>query len=303
MLTMLAPMAGYTDRVIRDLCRMHRADIVYGEMINAHTVVRTPEKAQELLGIENETAPRAVQLFGNEPSMLAQAAKILVSWNVQYIDFNAGCPVKKVVAIGAGSALLKNISVLNDCLRSIRNAAPDVHVSVKIRAGWDMHSLVHREIGRIVSGEGLNHITIHARTRADGFSGTPNLRYIQELKEVCSIPVIGNGNILSWRDAETMVTRTGCDGVMIGRGAIGRPWIFAEIAQGNDIEKTHDEIRDMIIAVYHNKIVLHGERTAIVEMRKTVPFFIRGWEHAKHIRMQLNRVCTIKDVEEVLCEV
>lgn len=303
MYTMLAPMAGYTDRAIRDLCRMSGASIVYGEMINAHTVVRTPEKAQELLGIDGEKQPVAVQLFGSEPVMLAEAARILESWQVDYIDFNAGCPVKKVVSIGAGSALLRNIPLLISCVRAIRRSVTTALVSVKIRAGWDRSSLVHKEIGSAMSEEGLHHITLHARTRADGFSGEPNLHYITELKKATSLPVIGNGNIVTWRDAYAMQDQTGCDGVMIGRGAIGQPWIFEEILQKSDIHKTHDEIRAMVIALYKEKIARVGEHTAVVEMRKTVPFFIRGWNHAKQIRMQLNHVHSLKDVEEVLCGV
>lgn len=301
MYTILAPMAGYTDRAVRDVCRSYGANLVYGEMINAHTVVRTPQKAKELLGIDGEPSPIAVQLFGSDPVMLADAASMLEAWRVDYIDFNAGCPVKKVVSIGAGAALLKDIPLLTECVRSIKNAVTRAKVSLKIRAGWDRSSLVLQEIGSMVSDVGLEHITLHARTRADGFSGDPCLQYIRELKKTTTIPVIGNGNVLTWNDAYTMIRETGCDGVMIGRGAIGRPWIFEEINQHKDITKTHDEIRAMVVALYKEKSARLGEHTAVVEMRKTVPFFIRGWKHAKQIRMQLNYVHTLKEVEEALC--
>ncbi len=300
MLTMLAPMAGYTDRAMRDLCRSYDADVVYTEMINAYTVMRTPEKAMQLLGIDGELHPIAAQLFGSDPDMLAQAAQRLESWGVDHIDLNAGCPVKKVVSIGAGASLLTDLPLFTTCVQALRKAITTARFSVKIRAGWNDRHLVHTEIGKIVSDIGIDHITIHARTRDDGFSGVPNLDYITELKQSSTVPVIGNGNIMSRSDAEDMVNQTGCDGVMIGRGAIGRPWLFTEIKEQKDLQPDMQAVINMVLTLYHEKARLYSEKTAVVEMRKTLPFFIRGWDHAKQIRVAVNKTVTIKDVEEVL---
>lgn len=300
MKTFLAPMAGYTDRVLRDFARDFGADVVFTEMINGYTLVLHPEKAWELLQIENEEKPVAVQLFGSDENVLSDAAKILEKKGVDYIDLNVGCPVKKVVKTGAGSALLKNREKLFKIVRRLRDTIKNAKFSVKIRMGWDDKTIVFTEVGKEVERIGVDFITMHARTRAEGFSGNAHWDAIRLLKESVKIPVVGNGDIKSYKDAYKMVEETGVDAVMIGREAIGRPYIFEEILQMREIKLNREEEKEFLFRYYEKKIDLYGERKAILLMRKIVPFLIKGWDNAKERRIAINRADNMTEIVRIL---
>jgi|MTBAKSStandDraft_2_1061841.scaffolds.fasta_scaffold03867_10 nifR3 family TIM-barrel protein len=293
-------MAGYTDRAFRDLCRAQGADIPFAEMVNARQVLAVPEKARELLQIRGEPAPVAVQLFGHDPETLRRAAEILQEWNVDHIDLNCGCPARKVVKTGAGSALLKDLPRLRDIIRIMRSSITEAVFSVKIRAGWDLDSLVFGEAGRIAQEEGADLLFFHARTRSQGFSGQAWWPWIKELKESLSIPVVGNGDIRNWQDAWEKKEFCGCDGVMIGRGAIGRPWLFQEIRDRRTLPLPREAVMKRLYLQYTAKAEWIGERKAVLQMRKVAPFSVRGFPDAKEIRMALNKAGTLREAREVL---
>ena len=293
-------MAGYTDRAFRDLCRAEGADIPFTEMVNARQVLAVPEKAKALLQIRGEQAPIAVQLFGHDPETLRQAAEILQEWNVDHIDLNCGCPARKVVKNGAGSALLKDLPRLREIIRLMRVSITEAVFSVKIRAGWDSDSLVYREVGRIAQEEGVDLLFFHARTRSQGFSGKAWWPWIKELKENLSIPVVGNGDIRTWQEAREKNNDYSCDGIMIGRGAIGRPHIFREIRNCETFSLSRETVMERLFSQYMAKAEWIGERKAVLQMRKVAPFSVRGFPDAKEVRMALNKAATLKEARKVL---
>ena len=300
MKTYLAPMAGYTDRAFRDLCRAEGADVTFTEMVNARQILAVPQKARALLQITGEPAPVAVQLFGHDPETLRRASEILQEWNVDHIDLNCGCPARKVVKNGAGSALLKDLPRLREIIRLMRASITEALFSIKIRAGWDPESLVFKEAGRLAQEEGADLLFFHARTRSQGFSGEACWPWIKELKESLSIPVVGNGDIRSWQDAWEKKEFSGCDGVMIGRGAIGRPRLFQEIRNRETLLLPRDAVMERLFVQYTAKAEWIGERKAVLQMRKVAPFSVRGFPDAKEIRMALNKAGTLREAREVL---
>ncbi len=295
----LAPMAGYTDRPFRDICRENGADVVFTEMANCHLFSILPEKAMELLSIEGEKPPVAVQLFGSDPGLLGSAAAYLESRGVEYIDLNAGCPVRKVVKTGGGSALLKDPELLRRILSSMRAAVKKSRFSVKIRSGWDERNLNYLEIGRMAEGEGVDHITLHARTRTQGFTGKAAWEHIGELNAALKIPVVGNGDVKTMKDAADMAAATGVDEIMIGRGALSRPQIFREIKEEREMPLSREEASGIIMRLYRERTECHGERRGVVEMRKMVPFLVKGWRDAKQVRMAANRADSMAQVREI----
>jgi len=228
----LAPLAGYTDLAFRILCREYGADLCFSEMISCHGLVYQQQNTLEMIRTLAEERPVAMQLFGSEPEIMGEAAAILTTSPIDLIDINMGCPVKKVTKKGAGSALMKDPALAGRIIRAVRDKAK-VPVSVKIRMGWTHQSINACEFAKMAEDNGAELITIHARTWSDGFSGTADWGMIREVKKSVAVPVIGNGDIKSYADGRRMIRETGCDGVMIGRAALGTPWIFSEKAQAN----------------------------------------------------------------------
>lgn len=224
----LAPLAGYTDLPFRLLCREYGAACCFSEMISCHGLTYRQQKTLDMLATRLEERPVAIQLFGAEPAHMGRAAAMVSEHAIDLIDINMGCPVKKVVKKGAGSALMKQPGLAREIIRQVV-ANTDRPVTVKIRSGWTHDTINAPEFARMAEEAGAAAITVHGRTWSDGFSGTVDWGVIAQVKEAVRIPVIGNGDLKSYADGERMMAATGCDGVMIGRAALGAPWIFAAV--------------------------------------------------------------------------
>lgn len=222
----LAPLAGYTDLPFRLLCREYGAGCCFSEMISCHGLTYQQEKTHAMLASLPEERPVAIQLFGGEPEVMGRAAAIVSSHDIDIIDINMGCPVKKVVKKLSGSALMKYPLLAESIIRQVV-ANTDKPVTVKFRSGWTHDKINAPEFAKMAEGAGAAAVTVHARTWSDGFGGTVDWSVIAAVKQAVSIPVIGNGDLASIEEGRKMMAATGCDGVMIGRAALGAPWIFS----------------------------------------------------------------------------
>lgn len=300
----LAPMAGISNPTFIKICEGMNLGYAITELISAEAISRENKKTLEMLnGIENINIPVAIQLFGSEPETIAKAAKLITDlYQNVLIDINMGCPVPKVaIKNQAGSALLKNPEKVGEIVKAVVNAV-NVPVTVKIRSGWDANSINAVEIAKICEESGASAITVHARTRAQGYSGKADWNIIKEVVQNVSIPVIGNGDVLSCYDAKRMLDETGCAAVMIGRGLLGNPWLIKECKNylENGLEPvkiSYDEKLDMM--EYHlNKLCEDkSERQAVLEMRMHLLNYLKGMPDASNIK---NLVCKGKRREEII---
>ena len=295
-------MAGISNPTFIKICEGMNLGYAITELISAEAISRENKKTLEMLnGIENINIPVAIQLFGSEPETIAKAAKLITDlYQNVLIDINMGCPVPKVaIKNQAGSALLKNPEKVGEIVKAVVNAV-NVPVTVKIRSGWDANSINAVEIAKICEESGASAITVHARTRAQGYSGKADWNIIKEVVQNVSIPVIGNGDVLSCYDAERMLDETGCAAVMIGRGLLGNPWLIKECKNylENGLEPvkiSYNEKLDMM--EYHlNKLCEDkSERQAVLEMRMHLLNYLKGMPDASNIK---NLVCKGKRREE-----
>lgn len=299
----LAPMAGVADRAFRELCMEFGACYCVSEMVSSKGISYKSEKSAQLMEIGESEHPCAVQIFGNEPSTMADAARFALQYKPEIIDINMGCPAPKISGNGAGAALMKDPALCGKIVKAVVGAV-DIPVTVKIRKGFDDENINAVEVASICEENGAAAVTIHGRTRAQYYSGVADLDIIKEVKKALTIPVIGNGDIGSFEEAKRMYEYTGCDLVMVGRASLGNPWVFSEINAGfkgecyskPDFEEKMRVMKRHIESLCENK----GEYIGMRESRAHIPHYLKGFSGAAKLRNEACRVSTLKDLSELI---
>lgn len=299
----LAPMAGVTDRAFRELCVSFGAAYVVGEMVSAKGVSFNSRKSKELMELSKEERPAAVQLFGSEPQTVAAAALTAMEYNPDIIDINMGCPAPKISGNGCGAALMKNPELCGKIVEAVKSAV-DIPVTVKMRKGWDDDSVNAVEVAKICEQAGADAITVHGRTRQQQYRPPVDRNIIAEVKKAVSVPVIGNGDIFNANDAAVMLEETNCDMVMVGRGALGNPWIFSEINAWLDYTRPYLPIapaEKISVMLRHIKKVCEykGEAVAMREARKHAAWYLKGFKNAAALRNEAGSLTTYDDLIEL----
>lgn len=302
----LAPMAGITDMPFRIICSELGCGLVVSEMVSAKGLLYKNIKTFDMLRVAPEERPAAIQLFGSNPQELARAAKIAEAEGADIIDFNMGCPVPKIVNNGEGSALMKNPQLAYEILARMADAV-NIPVTVKIRSGWDAAHINAPEIAQFAEKAGVAAIAVHGRTREQFYNGKADWQVIKAVKDAVKIPVFGNGDILSAEDGLRIFKETGCDGLMIGRGADGNPWIFAELAaalgaNGEKHEVTLAERMAMILRHLQMLIDFKGEVVAVKEMRRHAGAYLKGMPMAAEYRRRINALNTYEEFYQLISE-
>jgi len=302
----LAPMAGVTDLPFRLLCREQGVGLLCMEMVSAKAIQYNNKNTKALLEIHPAEPPVSLQLFGSEPDVISEIAKQIEELPFSILDINMGCPVPKIVRNGEGSALMKNPKLVHEIVSKTVKAI-EKPVTVKIRKGFDDSCINAVEIAKIIEDAGAAAVAVHGRTREQYYSGKADWDIIRQVKEAVSIPVIGNGDVVSGESAIAMQRETGCDGVMIGRGAQGNPWIFSELLEYEKTGKmperpSLEEIRKMILRHAQLQLEYKGEYLGIREMRKHVAWYTTGLPNSAKLRAEINAVETYEQLESLLKE-
>ena len=303
----LAPMAGVADRSFRKLCRGYGAAFTVSELISAKAVSMGDKKSHSMLSVSDGERPVAIQLFGSNPEIMARAAVDSLKYNPDFIDINMGCPAPKVAASGGGAVLMKNPQLAQEIVDAVVKAV-DLSVTVKMRSGWDSNNLNVVDMAKRCEQAGATAITVHGRTREQMYAPPVNLDIISEVKKAISIPVIANGDIIDTKSAARMYEYTGCDFIMVGRGAMGSPWIFSQInayiGEGRILPEPPISERMLVLlrqaaATVEDK----GERTALLEMRKHAAWYIKGLRGAAAFRKRCGELSTMAELEKLCYDV
>lgn len=296
----LAPMAGVADRAFRELCVAFGACYVVSEMISSKGLVHGDHKTEELMEISASEHPAGIQLFGDDPATMAEAARRAMGFGPEVIDINMGCPAPKVNSSGGGASLMKDPVLCGKIVEAVCGAVP-VPVTVKIRKGWDETSVNAVEVARICEAAGAAAVTVHGRTRAQMYAPPADWQCIREVKKAISIPVIGNGDVAEPADAARMLEQTGCDMVMIGRGACGNPWIFSRtrawMEQERVVPPPGPAERMRVMCLHLRRLCEYkGESRGMREARKHAAWYMRGLSGAAAFRQEASRLETLQDV-------
>ncbi|TDT50320.1 tRNA dihydrouridine synthase DusB [Fonticella tunisiensis] len=302
----LAPMAGVTDKAFRIICREFGCGLVYTEMVSSRGLHYGSKKTELMLDIDDEEAPVVVQIFGSEPDIMAETAE-LVSLNpkVAVVDINMGCPAPKIVKNCDGSALMRDPELAERIIKKVvsRSKKP---VTVKIRKGWDERSVNAVEFAKMIEASGASAIAIHGRTRAQMYEGRADWNIIRRVKEAVNIPVIGNGDVVDPETAKGLFEETGCDAIMIGRGALGNPWIFKRTVEYLNTgkllpEPSFDERIDVALKHLDLAFKFKGNK-GVIEMRKHMAWYLKGIKNAANIRDTINKLNDINEIKNILLQ-
>ena len=302
----LAPQAGVSEAPFRRLCREYGADVVVSEFVSADGLCRGNQKTHRYLWFHDDERPIGVQIFGSDPTMMAEAAALVTeAYRPDFVDINFGCPVKKVVKRNGGSGCLRDLGLVGQITRAVVDATP-LPVTVKTRSGFDENSRDPLGIGMRIQDAGARMITLHPRTRADMYGGSARWKEIRDLVRVMEIPVVGNGDVRTGEDASRMREETGCHGIMMARGTHGAPWLFSQARAALDgiaIPPSPDVPERFRVCLRHarNAIEYGGEpRRAAVEFRKHLGWYTRGIPGGKRLRQELFQVTTLQEMEDIL---
>lgn len=300
----LAPMAGVTDLPFRLLCKEKGADLIYTEMVSAKGIYYNSKNTEALMEIREEERPAALQLFGSEPDIISSMAARIEERNFDILDLNMGCPVPKVVNNGEGSALLKNIPLAEKIISSTVKAVRKP-VTVKFRKGFHDGEEQAVDLAKAAEAAGAAAVAVHGRTREQYYSGTADWDIIRRVKDSVSIPVIGNGDVFSGEDAERMFLQTGCDAVMVGRGAKGNPWIFSQIKHYFETGETlpKPDLRELLAMILrHAKMQTEwkGELYGMRQMRSHFAWYTSGYPNSAAMRRRVNEIEKIGDLERII---
>lgn len=299
----LAPMAGVADMAFRELCCEFGATYVVSEMVSSKGLTMCDRKSKKLLVLSEKERPAAAQIFGCDPEIMAQSAKECLAFAPDIIDINMGCPAPKIAGNGGGSALLKNPALAEKIIRAVVNAV-DIPVTVKIRTGWDFENINAVEMARRAENAGAAAITVHGRTKAQMYAPPVDIETIAEVKRSVSIPVIANGDVTDGLSAARMIEETNCDYILVGRGALGRPWVFSQISA-----YLHHEVilpeppvsEQMRVMVKHIRRICEykGEKVGIREARKHAAWYIKGIRGAAGYRREVGALSSIEELERL----
>ena len=294
-ITVLAPLAGITNLPMRLMAKEVGCGLVCSEMVSSNGLLYQSPKTLKIMKSVPEEKPLSIQIFGADPELMAGAAKIVESSGADILDINFGCSVRKILKSGSGAALMRTPDLAATVIRSVR-AAIQIPLTIKIRTGWQKNGEDARVIAEIAEGEGVDAIAVHPRLASQGFKGSADWRVIAEIKQMLSIPVIGNGDIITAQDAIKMVQETNCDAVMVGRAAIGNPWIFRQInalLKGEVAPETDLSSRFQMMNRFLASSVAHfGEAHACYMMRSRLAWFVKGMRHASRFRESIKHVST-----------